>query len=115
MAYDEGLAQLFRDDLATAGAEEYREVSMFGGLCFMVRGHMVCGVHGMNGGGGMARVGKSRVATALEYADTQPMQMGARVMGGLVDMRGSAIEDDATRRALLAMALKNARSLPPRT
>ncbi len=53
MAYDEGAAALLRDELVGTG--EVREQKMFGGLCFMVNGHMVCGVHK---GGGMFRVGK---------------------------------------------------------
>lgn len=60
MAYDEGLAELLRADLAEIpGIEEKR---MFGGLAFMKDGHMLCGVHK---GGGMFRVGKPRHAEAL--------------------------------------------------
>ena len=43
MAYDEGLAQVFRDDLVRK--RSITEKKMFGGLCFMHRGHMLCGVH----------------------------------------------------------------------
>ena len=44
MAYDEGLAERLRDALAdTAGVAEKK---MFGGLAFMVRGNMCCGVVG---------------------------------------------------------------------
>ena len=54
MAYDDGLAELLREDLADI-ATRIEEKRMFGGLCFMLDGHMLCGVHK---GGGMFRVGK---------------------------------------------------------
>ncbi|MDZ4088009.1 MAG: TfoX/Sxy family protein [Tabrizicola sp.] len=52
MSFDPGLAQLLRDDLA---GEPVTEQKMFGGLCFLSGGHMICGVHR---GGTMFRVGK---------------------------------------------------------
>ena len=52
MAFDEGLAQRLREHLRDVpGIEEKR---MFGGLAFMVRGNMCCGVLASNL---MARVG----------------------------------------------------------
>jgi hypothetical protein len=54
MAYDLGLAQLLRDDLV---GEKISEKKMFGGLAFLLNGHMVCGLHK---GGAMFRVGKER-------------------------------------------------------
>ncbi len=66
MPYDPGLAQLFRDDLAHLPLTEKK---MFGGLCFMVHGHMVGGVHK---GGAMVRVGKPNEAAALAMPGTGP-------------------------------------------
>jgi len=52
MAYDEGLAQIMRDDLCDViGISEKK---MFGGLAFMYASHMVCGIHK---DGAMFRVG----------------------------------------------------------
>ena len=59
MAYDEGLAELLRGDVAELGA--IAEKKMFGGLCFMLNGNMLCGVHK---GGAMFRVGKDNAAEA---------------------------------------------------
>ena len=61
MAYDPGHAEQMSD--ALVGTSGITEKKMFGGLCFMLNGHMVCGVHK---GGGMARIGKIREAEALE-------------------------------------------------
>ncbi|HEX9859375.1 MAG TPA: TfoX/Sxy family protein, partial [Paracoccaceae bacterium] len=63
MAWDEGLAQLLRDDLAADPAGgAVTEKKMFGGLAFLLHGHMVCGIHK---GGAMFRVGKPNEAAAL--------------------------------------------------
>jgi len=109
MAYDEGLAELMRGDLAgTAGITERK---MFGGLCFLLHGNMVGGVHSDFG---MMRVGKDRMAAALAEPGTGPMAFTGRPMGGFVEVSVEAMADDARRARLLALALENARSLPPK-
>ena len=112
MAYDEGLAQLLREDIGPRpGLAERR---MFGGLCFMLDGHMLCGVYGAaNGGHAMYRVGKPRAEAALAVPGTAPMALTGRSMGGIVDADGPALEDD-NRARLLALALENVASLPPK-
>ena len=107
MAYDEGLAQILRDDLATlAGVTEKK---MFGGLCFLLNGNMLCGVHR---GGGMFRVGKDHEAKALAIDGAGPMQFTGRKMGGMVDVSDDVFEDDTRRRQLLDLALDFVGSLP---
>ncbi len=59
MAFDPGLAQLLRNDMA---GQSITEKKMFGGLCFLSKGHMICGVHR---GGTMYRVGKCGYGAAL--------------------------------------------------
>ena len=109
MAYDEGLAELIRGDLTDrTGVVEKR---MFGGLCFMLDGHMLCGVHK---GGGMFRVGKERHDEALQIDGAGPMTMTGRPMGGMVDVTDEAMSDDARRGQLMGLAVENVRSLPPK-
>ncbi|MFZ3583354.1 hypothetical protein ACOI1H_14445 [Loktanella sp. DJP18] len=77
MAYDEGLAHLWREDL-----EDVRgmaEKKIFGGLCFMARGHMLCGVMRE---GGMARVGKTHMDAACAMPGVSPLAFTGRAMGG---------------------------------
>ncbi len=109
MAYDEGHASLMRDDLQEV--DGITEKKMFGGLCFLLHGNMVCGVHK---GGGMARIGKSREAEALKIDGTAPLSFTGRPMGGMVDLSEALLEDDARRAAVLKLALENAASLPPK-
>lgn len=108
MAFDEGLAQILRDDLA---GEPFRERKMFGGLCFLIAGNMVAGVYP---GGGMFRVAKADRASALEVPGAEEIRMGARVMGGMIGLSPAAMGDDAARGRLMALALAHVRRLPPK-
>ncbi|MGA7105799.1 MAG: TfoX/Sxy family protein [Candidatus Deferrimicrobiaceae bacterium] len=53
MAYDEAVAKRVSKALSKSG--EFNEKKMFGGIAFMLRGHMCCGVLGDNL---MVRVGR---------------------------------------------------------
>ena len=108
MPYDEGLAQLLRDDLAD---REITEKKMFGGLCIMLHGNMLCGVHK---GGGMFRVGKPNMAAALAVPGAGPMTFTGRPMGGMAECTLEALADDDTRGRLLALALSFSATLPPK-
>lgn len=107
MAYDEGLAALLRAELADAPA--LTEVKMFGGLCLMSRGNMVCGVHK---GGGMFRVGKEREEQALAVPGARPMTFTGRAMPGMVECDAGVLRDEDRRGALAALALAHAAGLP---
>ena len=109
MAYDEGLAEILRGDLAdTPGITEKR---MFGGLCFMWNGNMLCGVHS---GGGMFRVGKDNQDAALAVDGAGPMRFTGRPMGGMIDATDAAMAVDAGRARLMALALSFVGSLRAR-
>jgi len=108
MAFDTGLAELFRGDLAGRGVTEKR---MFGGLCFLWRGHMVCGVHK---GGGMIRVGAPNEAAALALPGVRAMDLTGRKMTGFVDLDDAAMADDGLRGRLVGMALAFVAALPPK-
>lgn len=108
MAYDPGLAQTLRDALVDLPIAEKK---MFGGLCFLLHGHMVCGVHS---GGAMVRVGKDSYAAALDLPGVAPMMFTGRPMAGMVDVGDAAVEDEATLGRLMAMALATVQSLPPK-
>ena len=107
MAYDEGLAELMRDDLTDQSGITERK--MFGGLCFMMNGNMVCGVHT---GGGMFRVGKSREAEARAIEGAGELTFTGRPMGGMIEVDEEAMADDARRAQWIALAVKNASGLP---
>ena len=109
MAYDEGLAALMRDDLADQHG--ITEKKMFGGLCFMMHGNMVCGVHT---GGAMFRVGKEREAEARAIEGAGALTFTGRPMGGMIEVDEDALADDARRSQWIALSLANASRLPPK-
>ena len=108
MAYDDGLADLMRTALAEfSGVTEQK---MFGGLAFMLNGHMVCGVHK---GGGMFRVGKDREEAALTIPGVGLMGFpNGRRMPGMVDASDATVRDDIIRGKLIDLSLDHVRSLP---
>ena len=107
MAYDEGLTQLFRDDLAhNIGITEK---NMFGGICFMHHGNMLCGVHK---DGAMFRVGKDNEAAALDIKGAKPLGFTGRKMGGLIDVDIDAFIEDDKRAAWLSLAFDFVGQLP---
>jgi TfoX/Sxy family transcriptional regulator of competence genes len=108
MAYDPGLAQTLRDALSDLPVTEKK---MFGGLAFLLNGHMVCGVHK---GGAMVRVGKDHYAAALALAGVSPMMFTGKPMVAMVDVTDGGVEDDEVRGRLLDMALATVRALPPK-
>lgn len=107
MAYDEALADAMRADLGfQPGLSEKR---MFGGLCFLLHGNMVCGVARS---AAMYRPGKAREAAALA-AGARPLSFTGRTMGGMVEIGvAEALDDDALRATLTALSLAHAETLP---
>ncbi len=109
MPYEDWIAERIREDIADESG--VTEKKMFGGLCFLKDGNMLCGAYRDRG---MFRVGKDRAEEALAIDGATTMVMGGRTMGGLVEATGEAFEDDARRNALMSLALDHARSLPPK-
>lgn len=113
MAHDEGMAQILRDALTDqAGITEKK---MFGGLCFLLNGNMLIGLHGEKAGGGaMFRVGPDQEAAALAIPGTKHMEMTGRRMTGFIDLEPEGLEDDDSVAALLALALSFVTAMPPK-
>ncbi|MBM3516317.1 MAG: TfoX/Sxy family protein [Alphaproteobacteria bacterium] len=79
MPYDEALATRLRH--ALSGVAGVSERSMFGGLCFLLDGNMLCGVEKTRY---MFRVGKEKEAAALARPGAAPMDFTGRPLGGMV-------------------------------
>ena len=107
MAFDDQHAQILRK--ALSDLDGITEKRMFGGLCFLLHGNMLCGVHQ---DGGMARVGKENESAALEIDGVDPLSFTGRPMGGMVEMTEAALEDKQTREAVLNLAKEFVGSLP---
>ncbi len=107
MAYDPGLAEIMHDDLAQM--PDISEKKMFGGLAFMLNGHMLCGVTGV---GAMYRVGKENEQKALDLPGVVKMTFTGRPMGGFVEVSEDALADDQIREQLLTLAQEFIATLP---
>lgn len=107
MAYDEGLAQRIRESLAAH--DDVVEKKMFGGLAFMLRGHMCCGVSGEDL---MLRVGPDAYQEALSRPHARPMDFTGKPLRGFVYVAPEGVEEDADLSEWIAIGSRFVRSLP---
>lgn len=109
MVRDPGLEQAMRDDLGDMPG--LSEKPMFGGLCFLSHGNMICAARA---GRAMYRVGRPRYPDALALPGTAPMIHGGREKPGYVWLHDPHLSDDATRARLTGWALACVAALPPK-
>lgn len=110
MAYDEDLAERVRELLAmTAGVDEKR---MFGGLSFLVHGHMAVCVSGA--GGLMVRVPAEDTAALLTRAHVEPMIMAGRETRGWVRVAAAGVTTKRQLQPWVTRGVEYASSLPPK-
>ena len=109
MAYDEGLAERLRDLLKQHN--NVTEKKMFGGLAFMLDGHMFVGILGDRL---MARVGSAGYAVALRQPHVSEMDFTGKPMKGYVYISPEGFESDQDLEKWVALCAKFVVSLPPR-
>lgn len=107
MAYDEKLAGRVRKVLAKR--EAVTEKKMFGGLAFLLRGRMCCGVLNDEL---VVRTGPDRHAAALSRPHTRPMDFTGRPLTGFVYVDARGVKTDAALAKWVREAAKYALSLP---
>lgn len=107
MAYNLELGDRIRRGLARR--MDVTDKKMFGGLAFMVRGHMACGVIGDEL---MLRVDPEREPELLQRHGVRPMNFTGRRMKGFLQVAAGGIADDETLAGWLAEALARAEGLP---
>ena len=109
MAYDEGLAQRLREVFQyQAGVAEKK---MFGGLAFMVRGHMCCGIVGKDL---MVRVGADQHEDALSLPHARPMDFTGRPMKGFVFVESDGLDSNEHLKEWVHRGLRFVSTLPPK-
>jgi TfoX/Sxy family transcriptional regulator of competence genes len=108
MAYDEDLAYRVRAVLPQGAAVTERQ--MFGGLTFMLSGHMFCGIVKDTL---MLRLGPEATDRALRQPHVRPMDFTGRPMKGMVFVDPAGLHGDALRQWVGAAA-DYARGLPPK-
>lgn len=109
MAYDETLAARVRAVLGKRGMD-FVEKKMFGGLCFLVEGHMCCGITDVM----MVRVGKEAYLDALDEKGARPMTFTGRPMAGFVYVDPPGYRTEAQLGAWVDRGVRYLATLPRR-
>ncbi len=109
MAYDEGLAQRLRE--AYQDESSVVEKKMFGGIAFLIDGHMSCGVVKDSL---MARVGPEGYADALREPHAREMNFTGKPLTGFVYVAPEGVESDDALKSWVSRSLRFVRSLPPK-
>jgi TfoX/Sxy family transcriptional regulator of competence genes len=108
MAYDEKLAARVRALLSDRG--DVAERPMFGGLTFMLGGHMCCGV---NRDELIVRLDPAEEDAALGRPHARPMDLTGRRMRGFVTVRPDGLKGPALKR-WVGRAVAHAEALAPK-
>jgi TfoX/Sxy family transcriptional regulator of competence genes len=109
MAYDLALADEIRSVLD--GEPDLTERRMFGGLAFLVNGHLAVGVRGS---GIIVRVGADAAEELVRTTVATRAMMGARVMTGWLDVGADSLGTEAELASWVRRGVGYARSLPPK-
>jgi hypothetical protein len=109
MAYDTGLAQRVRELLEEEPA--FGEKKMFGGICFLLFGNMVCGIIKDDL---IARVGVDRYAEMLKMPHTKKFDLTGKPLKGWVMVLSEALDSDEELNDWVQRAVSFVRTLPPK-
>jgi TfoX/Sxy family transcriptional regulator of competence genes len=110
MAYDEDLANRIRELIAREPA--VTEKKMFGGLAFLVGGHMSVAASGQ--GGLMVRVDPEETDDLMRGAHVGPFEMRGRPMQGWLRVDAEGVRSQRALEPWVRRGVAYARSLPPK-
>jgi TfoX/Sxy family transcriptional regulator of competence genes len=110
VAYDEDLADRIRE--LVAAESNVTEQKMFGGLAFLVRGHMAVAASGQ--GGLLVHVDPEEGDRLLAQGKAQPMEMRGRAMSGWLRVGPEAVRTKRQLGPWVKRGTAYARSLPPK-
>lgn len=109
MPFDDKLAQRTRGLLK--GDYELQEKRMFGGLAFMVNGHMCCGISGKDL---MVRVGPDIYERALKRPHARKMDFTGKPLRGFIYVAPEGCRTAAQLKGWVKLGLDFVLSLPPK-
>ena len=110
MAFDAGLADRIRQVLPKSRAISERK--MFGGLAFLMNGHMFCGIVKNDL---MVRLGDELAAAALKKPHTRPMDFSGKPMKSMIYVDASGLDTEESLRSWVESASRFVKKLPPKT
>jgi TfoX/Sxy family transcriptional regulator of competence genes len=110
VAYDEDLAERIRE--LVAGEAKLSEMKMFGGLAFLVGGHMAVAARGQ--GGILVRVNPEESDALVARTDAYPMEMRGRQMQGWLRVDAENVKTNQKLKRWVERGVAYASSLPPK-
>jgi len=110
MAYDEVLARRIRDIIGPD--PELTEKKMFGGLAFLIRGHMAISASGQ--GGVLVHVDPARADELVATTSASVAVMQGREMPGWLRVAADGLSADDALSPWVELGIGYARSLPPK-
>jgi len=110
MAYDEDLARRIRE--LVAGETQLTEKKMFGGLAFLIRGHMAISASGQ--GGVLVHVDPERTDELVATTVATVAVMQGREMPGWLRVGADYCAADDELSSWVEIGIGHARSLPPK-
>ena len=110
MAYDVELADRVRDLVESEPG--LTEKAMFGGLAFLVGGHLAVSASGK--GGLLVRVDPAHTDELVDEPRVGRFEMRGRPMDGWLRVDAAAVADDADLERWVRRGVDHARSLPPK-
>ena len=110
MAYDEDLANRIRE--LTAAVPGVVEQKMFGGLAFLIGGHMSVSASGQ--GGLLLHVAPEETEALLAKPHAAPFEMRGRTMDGWLRVDPEGVRTKRQLEPWVKRGVAYARSLPPK-
>jgi TfoX/Sxy family transcriptional regulator of competence genes len=110
MPYDDVLADRIRELVATETG--VTEQSMFGGLAFLIGGHMAVAASGQ--GGVLVRVDPAEGEHLVATTSAEPMEMRGRSMRGWLRIESDRLRTKRQLEPWVRRGVEYARSLPPK-
>ena len=109
MAYDEDLADRIRELIDADGVTEKR---MFGGLAFLIGGHMAVAASGQ--GGILVRIDPDEGEKLLEKDHVEPFEMRGKAMKGWLRVDEEGVQTKRQLEPWVKRGVKFASALPPK-
>jgi len=110
MAYDEGLAQRVRELLEEK--PDFLEKKMFGGVCFLLNGNMVCGIINEDL---IVRVGPEKYESSLKLRHVRKFDITGKAMKGWVMVSYEGHESDKNLLNWIRQGVSYVQSLPEKS
>jgi TfoX/Sxy family transcriptional regulator of competence genes len=109
MPYNEAIDARIRKVLSRWDNTDSKK--MFGGVCHLLNGNMVCGVYKDYL---ILRLGEKAAAQALKQSDTRPFDITGKPMKGWVMVDGKGFKTDDSLKSWLNKAKTFVKTLPPK-